>query len=161
MMGFILNVWFWWQRSKKKTNVDFRCDEAFRALGNFSYNSNLSSNTNCNNKWLIRIYVIKRKQLDLLTEVDRMALWGKRVSSSSLKREIITLASNAAVGYPGIQSSYTCLFRCSTINLRVFPILYWISLVSRFRWIQLESVRHDWRILEVFLCLPFTLGSVL
>ena len=27
-------------------------------------------------------------------------------------------------------------------------------------WIQLESVKHDWRWLKAFLCLPLTVGSV-
>ena len=31
-------------------------------------------------------------------------------------------------------------FQCRII--RVFPILYWISLISRIRWIQLESVKY-------------------
>ena len=35
----------------------------------------------------------------------------------------------------------------------VFPSLYWISIVSRIRRIQLELVKHDWRLLKVFLCL--------
>ena len=34
-----------------------------------------------------------------------------------------------------------------------FPSLYWISIISRIRRIQLESVKHDWRLLIAFLCL--------
>ena len=34
-------------------------------------------------------------------------------------------------------------------HIRVFPILYLI----RIGWIQLESVKHDWRLLKAFLCL--------
>ena len=46
------------------------------------------------------------------------------------------------------------------VNNRVFPILYWISLISNIRWIQLESTKHGWRLLKAFLCLPFTVGSL-
>ena len=28
----------------------------------------------------------------------------------------------------------------------LYPPLYWISLISRIRWIQLESVKHDWKL---------------
>ena len=35
---------------------------------------------------------------------------------------------------------------------RVFPILNWISVISKIRWIQLESVKHDWRLVKAFLC---------
>ena len=45
-------------------------------------------------------------------------------------------------------------------DIRVFPILYWISLISRIRWIQQESVEHDWRLLKAFLCLPLTVGKI-
>ena len=45
-------------------------------------------------------------------------------------------------------------------DTRVFPILYLISWISRIRWIQLESVKHDWRLLKAFLCLSLTVGSV-
>ena len=38
----------------------------------------------------------------------------------------------------------------------VFPVLYWISLISRIKWIKLESVKHDWRLLKAFLRLPLT-----
>ena len=40
---------------------------------------------------------------------------------------------------------------------RVFPILYQISRIRR---IQLESVKHNWRLLEAFLCFTLTVGSV-
>ena len=43
---------------------------------------------------------------------------------------------------------------------RVFPILYWISLISKIRWVQLESVKYDWRSLKAFLCLPLAVGSL-
>ena len=43
--------------------------------------------------------------------------------------------------------------------IRVFPILYWNSSISRNMWIQLESVKHHWRLLKAFLCLPLTFGS--
>ena len=42
-------------------------------------------------------------------------------------------------------------------NIRVFPILYWISWISRIRWIKLELVKHDWKV--AFLCLPLTADS--
>ena len=35
----------------------------------------------------------------------------------------------------------------------VFPILYWINLI---RIIQLESVKHDRKLLKAFMCLPLT-----
>ena len=38
-------------------------------------------------------------------------------------------------------------FKVSGKNIRVIPILYWISLISRIRWIQLDSVKHDWGLL--------------
>ena len=37
-----------------------------------------------------------------------------------------------------------------------FLILYWISLVSRIRWIQQEPGKHDLRLLKAFLCPPLT-----
>ena len=46
-----------------------------------------------------------------------------------------------------------------TKAIRVFPILYWNSSISRNMWIQLESVKHHWRLLKAFLCLPLTFGS--
>ena len=42
---------------------------------------------------------------------------------------------------------------------RVFPILYKIRWISWIRWIQLESVKHNWRLLKAFLCLSLTVGS--
>ena len=33
-----------------------------------------------------------------------------------------------------------------------------IELIRWIRWIQLESVKHDWRLLKAFLCLPLTVG---
>ena len=39
---------------------------------------------------------------------------------------------------------------------RVFPILYYICLISR---IKLESVKHDWRLVDIFLCLPLTVNT--
>ena len=45
-------------------------------------------------------------------------------------------------------------------SIGAFPILYWISLISRLGWIQLESVKHDWRLLKTFLCLPLAVGSL-
>ena len=36
---------------------------------------------------------------------------------------------------------------------RVFPILYWISTCT-IRWIQLESVKHDWRLLKALCVSP-------
>ena len=42
----------------------------------------------------------------------------------------------------------------------VFSILYYINWTSRIRWIQLESVKHDWRLLKAFLCLILKVGSV-
>ena len=44
--------------------------------------------------------------------------------------------------------------------IRRFLILYYIILISRIRWIQLESVKHGWMLLKAFLCLPLTVGSV-
>ena len=41
-----------------------------------------------------------------------------------------------------------------------FPILHWISLISRIRWFQLESVKRDWRVLKDFLFLLLTIGSL-
>ena len=31
------------------------------------------------------------------------------------------------------------------LNIREFPILYWISLISRIMWIQLESFKHGFQ----------------
>ena len=41
-----------------------------------------------------------------------------------------------------------------------FPILYKIRLIGRISWIKLEPVKHDWKILKVFLCFPLTVGSL-
>ena len=38
---------------------------------------------------------------------------------------------------------------------RVLPILYWIRLISR---IKLEPVKHDLKLVKVFLCLPLPVG---
>ena len=32
-----------------------------------------------------------------------------------------------------------------------FAILYWISSISKKRWIQLESVKHDWWLLKLLM----------
>ena len=57
---------------------------------------------------------------------------------------------------------YCVLLACRTVkkDIRVFPILYWISLISRIRWIQIESVKHDWRLLKAFPSLSLTVGSL-
>ena len=51
--------------------------------------------------------------------------------------------------------STKCLLikECSTFIFSLFHI-------SRNRWIQLESVKHNWRLLKTFLCLPLTAGSL-
>ena len=35
---------------------------------------------------------------------------------------------------------------------------YWLRISGL--WVQLESVKHDWRLLKAFVCLPLTIGSV-
>ena len=42
----------------------------------------------------------------------------------------------------------------------LFSILYWIRLISRIKWIQLESVKRNWRLPKAFLCLILTVDSL-
>ena len=51
------------------------------------------------------------------------------------------------------------------IIVRVFPILFWISLIRRLSWIKLEPDIHALSLLKAFLCIPLTtdnqkIGSV-
>ena len=62
--------------------------------------------------------------------------------------------------YHGMQGTVFCITKNFKCSIHVFPILCWICLISRIRWIQLESVKHDWRLLKTFLCLPFTVCSL-
>ena len=41
-------------------------------------------------------------------------------------------------------------------NIRVFPILQWISSIGWIRWIQPESVEHDWRFLKALLSATYS-----
>ena len=45
-------------------------------------------------------------------------------------------------------------------NISIFPVLYQISLIRRLSWTQIKPVKHDWKLLKVFLCLPLTVGSL-
>ena len=44
--------------------------------------------------------------------------------------------------------------------IRVAPILYLISLISRIRWIKLESLKHNRMLLKDFLCLSLIVDSL-
>ena len=46
------------------------------------------------------------------------------------------------------------------LDIHVFPILCCIRLISRISWIELESAKHDWKLLKVFLCLPLIFDSL-
>ena len=46
----------------------------------------------------------------------------------------------------------------SQASMLIVPFLYYISWISRIRWIQPQSVKHDWRLLKAYLCL--TVGSL-
>ena len=44
--------------------------------------------------------------------------------------------------------------------IRVFPVLYLISLISRIRRIKLESLKHNRMLLKDFLCLSIIVDSL-
>ena len=42
----------------------------------------------------------------------------------------------------------------------IFSVLCWNHLISRIRRIELESVKHDWNLLKILLCLPLIGGCL-
>ena len=91
----------------------------------------------------------------ILADLTEWSIYGKTRVRSTGPRPY-TFAPKAFIQSQAGNRLLACMF-----YIRVFPILYWISLIMRIRWIQLKLVNNDWRLLNAFQCHPLTVGSVL